>query len=240
MYSIGHKWMWGKYWWLCSYMHWYYKKLHLFVSSWLSVGKWQTQMWWSVAFIVSIIGFNLLLNQKFRINSRWRFKPDLKFLFVCSFCLISLSDINECSLNTDHCAQHCTNTVGSYYCSCRTGYRLSSNGRSCSGMLFKLLEHHVIIQTIMKLASPTGYIMHDTPGVLWANICILYLIYSIIIIIIGASPSEPHINGIAVREFYIMICRSHEIYFHMALWTEARNIPIRILMPGLRAVYTPF
>ena len=59
--------------------------------------------------------------------------------------------------------------------------------------------------------------------------------------IIGASLSEPHINGTAVCELYIiMVRRSREIYFHMILWTYARNIPIRILMPGLQAVYTPF
>ena len=36
-------------------------------------------------------------------------------------------------------------------------------------------------------------------------------------IIIGASLSEPHINGTAVRELYIiiiMVCRSREIYAH--------------------------
>ena len=31
-------------------------------------------------------------------------------------------------------------------------------------------------------------------------------------VIIGASLSEPHINGTAMREFYIMVRRSREIY----------------------------
>ena len=44
-------------------------------------------------------------------------------------------DINECNLNTDGCAHICTNTIGSYTCSCRTGYRLLSNGRSCQGTI---------------------------------------------------------------------------------------------------------
>jgi hypothetical protein len=42
-------------------------------------------------------------------------------------------DIDECILNTDGCVHICTNTIGSYTCSCRTGYRLSSNGHSCQG-----------------------------------------------------------------------------------------------------------
>lgn len=43
-------------------------------------------------------------------------------------------DINECHANTDRCQQECHNTRGSYTCSCRTGYRLRYDGRSCSGI----------------------------------------------------------------------------------------------------------
>ena len=45
------------------------------------------------------------------------------------------TDINEClakgGLGT--CQQNCTNTNGSYYCSCKTGYNLSADGYNCSG-----------------------------------------------------------------------------------------------------------
>ena len=40
-------------------------------------------------------------------------------------------DINECTEDSDGCAHTCVNTAGSYYCSCRSGYRLASNGRGC-------------------------------------------------------------------------------------------------------------
>ena len=43
-------------------------------------------------------------------------------------------DINECTEDTDGCAQDCRNTIGSYTCSCITGYRLASDGRGCIGM----------------------------------------------------------------------------------------------------------
>ena len=43
-------------------------------------------------------------------------------------------DINECSLNTDGCAHICSNTIGSYTCSCRAGYRLQSDGHTCNGI----------------------------------------------------------------------------------------------------------
>ena len=42
-------------------------------------------------------------------------------------------DIDECSEDSDGCAQNCVNTIGSYTCSCNTGYNLGSDGRSCIG-----------------------------------------------------------------------------------------------------------
>jgi len=41
-------------------------------------------------------------------------------------------DINEC--NGDHeCDQVCTNTDGSFVCSCDDGYLLKADGRTCKG-----------------------------------------------------------------------------------------------------------
>ena len=42
-------------------------------------------------------------------------------------------DIIECTEGTHNCLQLCVNTVGSYLCTCRTGYRLTSDSRSCNG-----------------------------------------------------------------------------------------------------------
>ena len=47
--------------------------------------------------------------------------------------IILLIDINECSEASDGCAQNCTNTNGSYTCSCNTGYRLDNDRHSCNG-----------------------------------------------------------------------------------------------------------
>ena len=44
------------------------------------------------------------------------------------------SDIDECVAGTHQCEHNCTNTVGSYTCSCRDGYSLSADGRRCNGM----------------------------------------------------------------------------------------------------------
>ena len=50
------------------------------------------------------------------------------------FVLHSL-DINECSLNSGGCDQLCNNTIGSFQCSCNSGYTLSFDGRTCSGRI---------------------------------------------------------------------------------------------------------
>ena len=45
-----------------------------------------------------------------------------------------LTDINECDANNDGCSHNCTNTEGSFECSCRVGYILDSDGKGCSGI----------------------------------------------------------------------------------------------------------
>ena len=52
-----------------------------------------------------------------------------KVLFVFFF-----TDLNECAINNGNCGQVCTNTVGSYNCSCNGGYILNGDARTCAGM----------------------------------------------------------------------------------------------------------
>ena len=47
-------------------------------------------------------------------------------------------DINECETANGGCEQMCSNTIGSFACSCDVGYRLDSNGLNCSGKFAKL------------------------------------------------------------------------------------------------------
>ena len=42
-------------------------------------------------------------------------------------------DNNECIIGTSGCTQQCNNTVGSYTCSCRMGYTLDADNRTCNG-----------------------------------------------------------------------------------------------------------
>ena len=45
---------------------------------------------------------------------------------------------NECNTNNGGCAQTCTNTEGSFMCSCGSGFQLASNGLDCDGMALLL------------------------------------------------------------------------------------------------------
>ena len=42
-------------------------------------------------------------------------------------------DIDECSSNKGNCSQICTNTDGSYVCSCQSGYLLGADSKTCNG-----------------------------------------------------------------------------------------------------------
>ena len=53
------------------------------------------------------------------------------------------ADINECASSNGNCSQLCTNTFGSYNCSCLSGYALNANGRTCDGNAIDLLLSHV-------------------------------------------------------------------------------------------------
>ena len=49
---------------------------------------------------------------------------------IINICCI---DVNECSDSNGGCQHNCTNTIGSYYCSCVAGYSLDDdNNHSCS------------------------------------------------------------------------------------------------------------
>ena len=46
---------------------------------------------------------------------------------------ITVLDVDECDAGISGCNHNCTNTVGSYVCSCDEGYELDSNGLTCIG-----------------------------------------------------------------------------------------------------------
>lgn len=56
------------------------------------------------------------------------------FMYIYKYILpqVMLEDINECEEHSNICINgYCTNTFGSYMCSCYDGYRLDSSGIQC-------------------------------------------------------------------------------------------------------------
>ena len=58
-------------------------------------------------------------------------------------------DNNECNINNGGCDHVCTNTPGSFQCSCRDGYRLASNGQTCTGRCC----HYNIVPSVIKFLT---------------------------------------------------------------------------------------
>lgn len=54
-------------------------------------------------------------------------------VFSITVCCVYDTDVDECELGTHNCDQECTNTVGSFTCSCNTGFELDSDGHTCTG-----------------------------------------------------------------------------------------------------------
>jgi hypothetical protein len=66
-----------------------------------------------------------------------------------------LSDVNECQTSNGGCEQVCTNTVGSFECSCNRGYSLASAGLLCIGKLEFTWRHY--ISSIAYLSATDNY-----------------------------------------------------------------------------------
>ena len=48
--------------------------------------------------------------------------------------LCSITDVDECKTSNGQCDDICTNTDGSYQCSCHDGYTLAKDNLYCTGM----------------------------------------------------------------------------------------------------------
>ena len=48
-------------------------------------------------------------------------------------CTFIITDISECTSYNGGCSQTCSNTPGSYSCSCNSGYVLNIDGHNCTG-----------------------------------------------------------------------------------------------------------
>ena len=56
-----------------------------------------------------------------------------KTLMQLRYSLNPFTDVNECLVNNGDCDHSCTNLVPGHQCSCRQGYMLDSDNRTCNG-----------------------------------------------------------------------------------------------------------
>ena len=111
---------------------------------------------------------HLLLSCRLSTN-QWE---KLQRYTTCSNCCLSTlptlipTDINECATNNGNCGadKSCTNTIGSYSCQCKAGYRQLTNG-NCQGM-----EHRDVIALLCMIISNT-LPLSDINECSTANIC---------------------------------------------------------------------
>ena len=90
---------------------------------------------------------------------------------------MSHSDIDECLEELDGCEQICTNTDGSYYCTCMDGYELGSDNHTCTGddytnypsyirnyvsRLFPIIKHvHILLLWIISDVRTYSMFIHS-------------------------------------------------------------------------------
>ena len=67
--------------------------------------------------------------------------------------IILIIDIDECVQEMAGCDQNCTNTAGSYYCTCMDGYELESDSHTCTG-------NHCIYNTLVTCWIPQSSICY--------------------------------------------------------------------------------
>ena len=46
-----------------------------------------------------------------------------------------IADIDECEGDLHQCSQNCHNTIGSYTCSCNSGFQIGPNEKKCYGTI---------------------------------------------------------------------------------------------------------
>ena len=71
-----------------------------------------------------------------RCQGEYKCRPHIlqELYFLCT-------DINECTANTSTCEQLCSNTIGSFVCSCVDGYRLNiTDNSTCDGKFNDIIQ----------------------------------------------------------------------------------------------------
>ena len=60
-------------------------------------------------------------------------------IYICLLGIYFVTDIDECAEFNGDCEHNCTNTIGSYYCTCDEDYSLDKDGHNCTE--YTVCEH---------------------------------------------------------------------------------------------------
>lgn len=111
--------------------------------------------------------------------SAWSFnRPRPGWMPHCNCGPLSMADIDECTIMNGGCETHCTNSEGSYECSCSEGYALMPDLRTCSGIHTTLPARTERLQTHIALLISCIYMLMYVMETLYAWISTsLFLFY---------------------------------------------------------------
>ena len=71
-------------------------------------------------------------------------------MFVNAISSSIYAEINECDTVNGGCEQICTNGIGSFVCSCGTGYLLDGNGFNCTGNVISGQHDTIFFAQLLK------------------------------------------------------------------------------------------
>ena len=70
--------------------------------------------------------------------------------------------MDECAINNGGCEQMCHNIIGSFYCTCGSGYQLDENGLNCTGKLCMFYQVSDVEQNTFNFPSTLQILMSVT------------------------------------------------------------------------------
>jgi len=80
---------------------------------------------------------------------------------MCVFMHVVPTDKDECEELNGGCQQTCVNTLGSYHCECREGFRMHADARTCIGKIFTNRLHAHKHTCILSSICESPIAMHS-------------------------------------------------------------------------------
>lgn len=83
------------------------------------------------------------------------------------------TDINECGIINGGCDQTCTNIIGSYTCSCQSGFVLNNDNHNCTGIhqLLLMWNYYEFLLDINECLINNGGCHHNCSNSIGSYTC---------------------------------------------------------------------